>query len=146
MDLQGQRQDHQRQAQPPSSAPLSSRYQTAPPAQGYSGSDGTSIADRASPLGKASRPCRLNLAPCVILRLHTLLSGFLVVPTPYPACYPSVARRQVCPIGIFDVKSGLGPPTFCRSRSKCTKKKALFLKTGPRTCPHSCGSDWGLSP
>src|SRR3989442_1006031 len=76
MDLQGQRQDHQRQAQPPSSAPLSSRYQTAPPAQGYSGSDGTSIADRASPLGKASRPCRLNLEPC------DLFSG-------YTHCYPA---------------------------------------------------------
>ncbi len=62
----------------PQAAPLSlsSRYQTAPPAQGYSGSDGTSIADRASPLGKASRPCRLNLAPC------DLFSG-------YTHCYPA---------------------------------------------------------
>jgi hypothetical protein len=38
---------------------------------------------------------------------YTLLSGFLVVPTPYPACYLSVAHRQLCPIGIFDEKSGL---------------------------------------
>ena len=65
MDLQGQGQNRQREAQPASRAALSGRHKTTPQAQGHSGQDGAPVANRLSPLGQASCSYRLNRASTI---------------------------------------------------------------------------------
>lgn len=63
VDLQGQGQNRQREAQPASRTALSGRHQTAPQTQGRSGQDGASVANRIRSLGQASYQYRLNRHP-----------------------------------------------------------------------------------
>ena len=60
MDLQGQGQNRQREAQPASRAALSGRHQTTTQTQGRFGQDGTSVANRVRSLGQASYQYQLN--------------------------------------------------------------------------------------
>src|ERR1039457_2013016 len=60
MDVQGQGQDRQREAQPASRPALSGRHQTAPETQRRSGQDGAPLANRLSSPGEGGGEYRLN--------------------------------------------------------------------------------------
>src|SRR6266542_3680946 len=104
MDLQGQGQNRQREAQPPSRAALSSRHQTAPQTQGRSGQAGAPAPNRVNPAGQASYQYRLirastieNTDCCSTSSLSSRLSRLFSV-----TCPPCTAR-----LVVLDEKSRL---------------------------------------
>src|SRR6266496_2997272 len=62
MDLQGQGQDGQRQAQRASRSALSGRHQTEPQTQDRSGQDGAPVANRSSSFGQTNGEDQVTLA------------------------------------------------------------------------------------
>src|SRR5271165_6704626 len=90
MDLQGQGQDGQREAQPASRPALSGRHQTAPQTQGRSGQDGAPVANRFSSPGEASREYRLT-SGCATSSHYRLISALRLPAVAYPARSPPLA-------------------------------------------------------
>src|ERR1017187_4309653 len=90
MDLQGQRQDGQREAQPASRPALSGSHQTEPQTQGRSRKDGAPLANRLSSLSEGSGECRLNAARATSSH-YRLFSALRPPPAAYPQCYLSLA-------------------------------------------------------
>src|SRR6266516_371085 len=89
MDLKGQGQNRQREAQPPSRAALPGRHQTAPQAQGRSGQDGAPLASRVNPVGQASHQYRLNCASTIVTT--DCCSASHTIPAGYHASFLSLA-------------------------------------------------------
>src|SRR6266496_1615230 len=98
MDLQGQGQNRQREAQPSSRAALSSRHQTAPQTQGRSGQVGAPLPNRVNPAGQASYQYRLNGTPQSLTTHCGPVSTTIQRPIPHLLCLLLSPR---CPRGWF---------------------------------------------
>src|ERR1039457_5278659 len=106
VDLQGQGQDGQREAQPASRPALSGRHQTAPQTQGDSGSDGAPVAHCLSPPGEAGRTYRLNLGRPT-WRHHRLFSHPRVAARALSRLLSVTCSHRPCSRGRLDEISGL---------------------------------------
>ena len=95
MDLQGQGQNRQCEAQPPSRAALSSRHQTAPQTQGRSGQVGAPVPNRVNPAGQASYQYRLNCSSTIATTDCRSASSAIRTPITPLFCYLPSMRSSV---------------------------------------------------